>query len=311
MTMYYILGAVWMLALLSIFNSKKQNISTHDENKFKSKFHNELYQLSFSIPFVWFVEDDDNLTVKGKVVKEDLRNAGYTNKYTVRSFMTFKVLIFLICICLGGITVFIMQNASMLSQVLLNIKTEQQAMSAKDIITVFSFWLTLSLLPNLLLRGKVKKNIVSRNKDIPVLQMFIILMLRANKPITDIIFALSKLNTAHKESFEQGYRIYLRNKREGIDYLKSQFVGSRFFETFNLLEDIGEYAREDCIRILESNMKNIVEETALIKRKNDMSSLVYTQSSMLFPFAVIILLGAVPFVMMGLSLFAKSGLIGF
>lgn len=311
MVIYYIFGTIWALALLSIYNNQKINKMSFDENKFKKKFHNKLYRLSFSVPFVWFVEDDNNLTTKGKAVEKDLANANYDDKYTVRSFMTLKVVIFIICLGLGGLTALVMANASILSKLLLNIKIEQQPMEIKTITMAFGFWLIVSLLPNILLKIKVKKTIVSKNKDVPVLQMFIILMLRANKPITDIIFALSKLNTAHKDAFEQGYRIYLRNKKEGIEYLKNQFTGSRFNETFNLLEDIGEYAREDCIRILESNMKNIVEETALIKRKNDMSSLIYTQASMMFPFAVIILLGAIPIVMMGLSYFAKTGLIGF
>lgn len=305
---YIVFVLVWFLAFLSIINNIRTDKFDIDTNKFDSKFHNKLYELSFRIPFTWFVEDDKHLTQKGKKIYDKLKIAKLDKNYTVRSFMTLKVVVFFICVACAGLTILIMKNSALLSRVLLNIELEQRELTLENYALYAMIWLTLAFLPNLILDRKVKKVLANRSKDVPILQMFIILMLRANKTITDILYSLTKVNTYNRGVFDKGYRIYLRNKGEGIEFLKNNFKGTTFEETFNLLEDMGEYAREDCIRILESNMNNIVDETTMIRRKNDLTSMIYTQASMIFPFAVIILLGALPFVVLGINLFMNSGL---
>lgn len=304
---YFILLAVTLIiSSLSLINNMLLDKKNIDKNKFKSKFDNFIYRISFTIPFIWFVEDDDNLTPRGTSLYKKLEISGYLKKYTVRSFMAFKVFIFFICSVGAALTILIANNVSFFSQTLLNIKTETNSLEIKDMILVSAFWLIIPLIPNFTLKQKSKKAIVANNKDIPVLQMFVILMLRANKTVADIIYSLSRLNTVHKEYFEQGYRIYLRDKQEGMKYLKDHFFESRFVETFSLLEDVSEYAKEDCINILEANQKNIIEESAAIKRRNDLSRLIYSQASMFFPFVVLIVLGAIPIVFMGIQMFAQS-----
>ncbi|MDF2880106.1 MAG: hypothetical protein K0R54_663 [Clostridiaceae bacterium] len=306
---YGIVLTLWLIIMVLMYNTHLINkTQTIEFNKFESSWHNKFYQWSYVIPFKWFVEDDNNLTIKGDELKNKLKFANLLEKYTVSSFMTYKTLVFMICILLAGINLLIAKYSSQLSGILLGIETEAKELEVGTMLLISMFWLAISLIPNIILKSKVKRYTVISNKDIPILQMFIILMLRSSKTITEILFALSKLNTHHRFTFEQGYRIYIRNKHEGMEYLKDNFQSKKFVETFALLEDIGEYAKDDCIMILESNFKTIVEETALIKRKNDLSQLIYTQASMVVPFVVIITLTVMPLVVTSLNMLTDSGM---
>jgi hypothetical protein len=275
--------------------------------KFENKFFNEMYLMSYGVPFKWFVDDDERPTEKKTIeLQKTIALGGYDKYFTLRSYMTFKVFIAIIMLLIGGFVIIVADYWHIVGKLLFAVDSPpiKMTISSKG-ITVGSF-LGIGLIPNMILKSKVKKKLKNDVKDIPVLQMFIILMLRSNKTIAEILYALSRIDTPHKEVFEKSYRIYLRNKGEGIGFLKKHFEDTKFVDTFNLLEDIGEYARSECIRILENNMHSLVEETAMIKQRNDMTRLVFSQASMFIPFFAVIMLGVLPFIVMGLDIFANS-----
>lgn len=296
------IGAIFIYNSFTLRNDSKIN-----KEKFENKFFNEMYLLSFGLPFKWFVDDDERPTEKKtEELKKTIALGGYDKYFTLRSYMTFKVLVAMVMLLIGGIVVLMLDYWHVLSSALFAIESEPLSFTWATKIMIVASFLVVGLIPNMILKTKVKKKLKDDVKDIPVLQMFIILMLRSNRTIAEILFSLSKVDTPHKESFEKGYRIYLRNKGEGIHFLKEHFEGTKFVDTFNLLEDIGEYARSECIRILENNLHSLVEETAIIKERNDMSRLIFSQASMAVPFVAILTLGALPLVIMGLNMFANS-----
>jgi hypothetical protein len=301
--MVYIVNAVVLfIAFVWFFGQYKADKLKELNNPFESKFYRNLYTLSHIPPFTWFVEDDKDLTRKGLIMKDQLEKGGYANKLTVRSYMALKVILLLICLVAAGITLLVMYNTGAVTKVLLNIASNNgSSLTTKKIILVVSFYLFLALIPNQVIKNRAKKAIALHNKDLPMIQMFTILMLRSNKTVAEILFALSKLNTTHKEVFERGYRVYLRNKIEGMNFLRSKFDNHRFIEMFNLLEDIAEFAKKECISIMEGNMKALVEETNTIRRRNDMSRLVFSQASMILPYLGVIMLGAVPVILMSMK----------
>ena len=261
----------------------------------------------FGIPFKWFVDDDERPTEKKtKQLQKTIALGGYDKYFTLRSYMTFKVVITLVMLLIGGFFLLVIQYWDLIASLLFAVESEPVELSLGAKGAIVSAFLVVGLIPNFVLKSKVKTKLKNDAKDIPVLQMFIILMLRSNKTIAEILYALSKVNTPHKEVFEKSYRVYLRNKGEGMDFLKRHFHDSRFVDTFNLLEDIGEYARNETIRILENNLHSIVEETAMIKRRNDMSRLIFSQASMIIPFVSVMALGAIPLIVMGLTIFSAS-----
>lgn len=305
---YWFFFVIWVITVVMIYNSYSlKNEPRLQQPKFEKKFYNELYTMSFGIPFKWFVDDDENPThPKTKKLKAQLEMSGLDKYFTLRSYMTLKVLLLVVSLLAGGIVLLCMKYSYILSKILFNVETDPRPLTIQTTILVMCFFLLVALLPDILLKGRVKKKIKEHIKDIPVLQMFIILMLRSNKTIAEILYALSKINTPHRTAFEKGYRIYLRNQGEGLQFLKKHFKGTRFVETFNLLEDIGEYARSECIRILESNLASLVEEMNTIKRRTDMSHLIYSQASMFVPFVAILVLGAFPLIVMGIKIFMNS-----
>ncbi|WPS85405.1 hypothetical protein SMD22_01895 (plasmid) [Brevibacillus halotolerans] len=308
---YLIFLIVWTTLLLVVYIQSRANRGlASGEPSFGSPFCQEIYRMSYNIPFKWFVEDDKRLSPKGERVKELLELSGYDKNFTVRSFMAFKVFVFFVSILMAAITLLLLDNFPALFKAGMNeqsiVSQNIRGVSPDLTFMIIAFFMMFSLFPNIKVKNKAKKSIVARNRDLPMIYMFTILMLRSGKTVSEIVFALTKLNTHYKEVFERGFRMYLRNKHEGMVYLRSQFTNERFVEMFNLLEDIAEYAKDECVSIMESNMKSLVDETNMVKRRNDLSQLVYSQASMIVPFLAIILLGAVPVVIAFITIFASS-----
>lgn len=308
---FAIFGAVWIVVFFVLMTQiQTEKLNFKDKPEFITPFYDNVYHLSFVLPFKWFVEDDNNLTKKGLLMQEQLRITGNDKMFSVRSFMAYKVVLLIASLALGGFIILLMHNMGFITGFLLDLDSAKEkstgGLNPKTIILVLSACMIIPLMPGLKLKSQAKRALVTNTKDLPMIQMFTILMLRSNKTVSEILFALSKLNTSHRDVFERGYRIYLRNKQEGMAYLRSNFTHDRFIEMFNLLEDIAEYAREECIQIMESNRKSLVDDINSIKRKNDLSRLVYSQASMMVPFAAILLLGAAPVIIMGVSIMGGS-----
>lgn len=306
---YAIFFAVWAVVFLIVYSQTRASRAVEGDEQFEHPFFKEVYRLSYKAPFKWFVEENEHrLSPKGEKLKEQLELSGYDRNFTVKSFMAFKVMIFMASMVLAGISILLMDNMGKIMDLFLDLPptAADKGITLDMAIMTVMFYMMFALFPSISLKNKAKKAIVNQNKDLPMIHMFTILMLRSNKTVMEILFALTKLNTHHKEVFEQGYRMYLRNKSEGMSFYRSHFDNERFIEMFNLLEDIAEYAREETISIMESNMKSLVEDTNMIKRRNDLSQLVYSQASMVIPFLAVILLGAAPIIVMGIKIFTNS-----
>ncbi|WCF11413.1 hypothetical protein NDS46_31135 (plasmid) [Paenibacillus thiaminolyticus] len=304
---YVLFFIIWIGVLITVGIQIQAEKPIAGEPEFPKPIYRYIYRLSFAFPFKWFVDDDNNLTKKGSKLQEQLKYSGYDSFFTVRSFMAFKAMILLGSLFIGSALIVFLNNMDGIISVVSNVESNVgMNLKPKTIIMILCVCLLIGLMPNIRLKSKAKRALVEHSKDLPMIQMFTILMLRSNKTVSEILFALSKLNTKHREIFERGYRMYLRNKNEGLAYLRSSFDNERFIEMFNLLEDIAEYAREECIQIMESNMKSLINDINTIKRKNDLSKLVYSQASMIVPFSAILLLGAVPIIVMGLSILSGT-----
>ena len=193
-----------------IYNSYtlKNNPEINTE-KFEKKFFNEMYLLSFGIPFKWFADDDDRPTEKKTLeLKKTIALGGYDKYFTLRSFMTFKVVVAMAMLLAGGFVVVMVDYWHIVSKLLFAVESEPIEMELLNKVMILFPFLAVSLIPNIILKSKVKKKLKDDVKDIPVLQMFIILMLRSNKTIAEILYSLSRIDTPHKEAFEKSYRPY-------------------------------------------------------------------------------------------------------
>lgn len=280
------------------------------DKPFKKEWANKLYELSYSIPFIWFIDEKEK-SPKTKEIKQNLFYSGMTEYFNYRSFTTFKVILLILSIILFLIANIVIDNISVVTKVLFNIENIDIVAGNSNTIKNIKIYtgmilLVMNLLPNIYIRQKANLYKYYQIKDLPIIQLFIILMLRSKRPLSDIIFALSKLNTKYKEVFDTGYRIYIRDKKEGLSYIGKYFENTKFKETVNILNGLDEYSKEDSVKLLENNLADIIEDNKNIQRKRDISKVVLSQLSLVLPFVSIILLGFIPLVMLGISIFQKS-----
>lgn len=308
--MIYLFLFIALLLAVGLLNSFR--IETHRikiEEPFKNKWANLLYRYSFHMPFIWFIDEEEKSN-KTKELKTNLAKANLSHLFNYRSFTTLKVALLLGSIMIYLFFVLALNNADVLAQVLFNFQPKADELPSNNrnlYIIVAMVLLVCNLIPNLVLKYRVNVYEYYNIKDIPIIQMFIILMLRSKKPIGEVLFALSKINTRYKNIFDIGYRMYLRNKDEGLEYIKNSFGEEKFKETMNVLKDMGEYSREDSIKLLENNMQQLIEKNNATKRRSDLTNLVFSQSSLIIPFFAVIVLCLMPLVVYGIEVFESAG----
>jgi hypothetical protein len=282
--------------------------------KFNSKFSNFLYKISFKPPFSFFVEDEEGEEISERVekVKKLIILSNSSNLYDVRTFVTLKTFLFACVVIAFFGNIFFLMNAEGILSFIAGL--DRGTVKNVDLFTAFQQSLTLlmvisvvPLLPSMKMKNKVQKIKIEKDKDLPVLQIFLILFLRANKTIEEMLFSMSKLNTAYKNTFEQAYRISTRDKREAIKHLKQAFENETFIESLDVLKDLQDYAKDDCVKIMESNLVIITNELETNKRQADLSSLVYSQAAIAIPFAAVLLLAGAPIAQYAINIISNLG----
>ncbi|WCK57694.1 hypothetical protein PP175_27035 (plasmid) [Aneurinibacillus sp. Ricciae_BoGa-3] len=310
-TVIYALLLVAFLIALGLMNSVRiERTKIHIKSPFKLKWANALYRYSYYMPFIWFI-DEKEVNKKTKDIKKKLAEANLTHVFNYRSFTTMKVGLLISSIVLFGFILLIINNGGTVAKFLFNIKQIDINGNTTGSLTklkagVLIVLAILNIIPNIYVKRRADMYKYFHLKDIPVVQLFIILMLRSKKTIGDILFALSRINTRYKDIFDTGYRMFIRNKEDGLQYIKESFGETNFKETINVLKEMGEYSREDSIKLLENNMQQIIEKNNASKRRTDLSKLVYSQSTIAIPFIAIIVLCFVPLAVWGIHIFSQA-----
>lgn len=308
--MYVLIVGALLLSITLLFElNGSEKVNKEIYLPFDVGWANSLEALSYKQPFKQFIDEDEK-DLRTKDLRANINKANLGHLFTPRSFTTMKVAIMFSAVIM-----------SLISNAIMNAKTPILVtffnMNAEDIsptefstkIVVFSIFIAFSLAPNYILKSRVAKMDFLNRKDIPVIQLFVILMLRSKCTVSDVLFSLSKVNTIHRGTFETGYRIYVRNKDEGFDFLQKRFEGLGFDQAVVTLREIGDYSREDSILLLENNMEQIVAENNANKRNKDIKSMIFAQGAIAVPFVAIILLGIAPLITYGFSALNGSGVI--
>lgn len=299
------------IAFFMVYSTSPTSGRIANEKPFQSEFFNDIYGMSFSAPFKWFINPDMK-DPKVKDITMKIAEANLGNKINYRSFVTIQILIFITSIVLFLISSVLIDNSEAVISFLFNVQIgnlgDTGTSPGKSKLVVFMMLLVLAILPKFWLKFQADNNRYFYLKDMPIIQLFIILMLRSKRTLSEVLYVLSRTNTRYKKMFETGYRIYLRNKSEGFEYLKVCFTGTKFEETLTILQDYNEYAHADSITILENNMEEMVQFTNNLKRKNDLSKLLYSQGSLIIPFLAVIVLGLVPLAIYGNSFLHQASM---
>lgn len=296
------IGLALSIGILYIILSQVSEKKMIDK-PFLNEFSNELYVLSYSSPFKWFVNPDEN-DERVKDIKRLIIDANESHRLNYRVYVTIQILLLMFAMFFLFIFSFLADNSVVIFQFLFNIKIDisNPTTMTQIKIGVGVLLLSLSIVPKYYLSNKAKKNKFFFLKDLPILQLFIILMLKAKRPLNEVIYVLSTTNTIYKPIFDTGYRIYIRDKNEGMKYLMDAFADTKFEETIQVLFEYGEYSKNDTMIVLENGLKDITEYTNTLKRRKDISGNVFSQLSLALPFLSAMLLMFAPLVSYGLSL---------
>lgn len=303
---------IWMvfsfLSLLCILAQYLKTVAKKTEKKiimekpFQDDLPNELYALSFTQPFAEAINPDEN-DEKVLDLEKLIAEAGLSHKVNYRVYTVILLLIALVGFGIFLLFMLMSDQLAFMMKILLNIDagTADPAYK-KNLATVIVAAICLAcLMPKMYLKNRAKRNEFHFQKDLPILQLFIILILRAKRPISELLYVLSKTETRYKELFSNAYRVYLRNEDEGFVNLKKTFRATKMASTMNVLSEFNDYSKEESLMLLENNLEDIIQETNSMKRKKDITGAVMSQGSLMFPLISAVLLGLLPLAMYGMN----------
>lgn len=276
------------------------------EKIFENETSNFLHGLSYLKPFIWFINPDEE-DVKVKKMQVTLNKAGLHTKLNYRSFTSLQILLLLGALFVFALLFFSLEAWIFLVAFLFNLPIEttpESLLNARLIIAVGLMFAMMA--PQMIVRMRAKRNEFLFSQDLPLVQLSIILMLRARRPIGDIFFEMSRTENRYREIFETGYRMYVRDKNDAYEYLHRQFDGTGFEDAIQVLEQMGEFSKDESIIVLENGLQNLIKTGQDKKRGKALAGNLASQFSMLLPFGGVILLGGVPVVVYALSMFNST-----
>ena len=293
--------AIVIVIVMMFFSQRMKH-----EKLFSNETANFFHGLSYLKPFVWFInpdESDDKVMARQKMINQ----AGLHTKLNYRSFVSFQISLLLV-----GIFVYVVLSLSLgawlsLIGFMFNIpiETNPQALQNTRILMGIGFLLAM-FAPSTYLRVRANRNKFLFTQDLPLVQQQIIMLLRARRPVSDILFELARTNNRYQEIFETGYRIYLRDRSEGYEYLRNQFIGTGFEEAITILERMGEFSKDESLQVLENGLQQLIRFGNEKKKGRATFGTLVSQFSMMLPFGGVILLGAVPVIVYAFSMLGSG-----
>lgn len=290
-----ILINIFMFLILLIYANylkiKKMDIQ---KDKFEGKLFNLLYLISYSFPINVFVKESRVLNKREKKIKKKIQKLDLDYKFNLRSFMAIRfLLLFLSLYIFFAIVGTIKYYKGDSFNILANFH-------------YIIIALLIPYIPDIYLKKKEREYQKFFQDEVIVLQLFMILLIKSNSTIEDILFAFSKMRTYYKKSFEKAYRMSLRDKTEALNYLEAKFKNSAFGDSFNVLKNMYQYSREDTVRILQANLRKVEKEGLNQKRRKELTKFSFSQVSVIVPFLIVVFLGAIPFIHYAIHVMVSS-----
>lgn len=271
---------------------------------FQTVISNELYALSFSPLFKNFVNDneqDEQVLDQNKMIAE--AKLGHLMDYRVLT--TLKIIMMFVAAMLTLIMFLLSDYTGPIIEFLFGFPAKE----GKDLTAVYLvviIGLVMILIPNRMVKSRSNKNKVGFQEDLPILQLFIVLLLGANRPIGEILYILSKTEMRYNSIFSTAYRIYLRDRGAAFDYLRSMFHGTHFTDTIDILATYQDYSKKDSLIILKNNMEILQEDVINYKKGKNIGKNLFTEGSIALPFVALMLLGVAPIIVYALGMMSSA-----
>lgn len=297
------IGIIYLLIRLLLSQSLGR------KTPFNNDYTNLFYNLADVAPFKWFVEENPK-HIKALTMNHLIKEAKMEKVLDYRSATAMQIALFFM-----GITGFVLINLALTPLInifsfLLNLDA-YGLLSDQTTMNMIRIGIVMVLLiPALLIKPYLKKraknNEIDFIKDLPLLQLFIILMLRSNRTINEVMYVLSTTKSTYQPTFQRAYLVYLRDPHEAFDFLEEIFDGTLIIETVFTLRDYSEYDKEESIRTLENNQEEIEEFTKQARKQAEAGRNLMATVSMAFPFLAVLALGAAPLAYWALGLISNG-----
>lgn len=303
-------GAIFLAAytcLLLAPRRKKQRVKYNYDalNKpFSKTWANDLYIISFKDPIASFLPDDD---MDEKAVKNNqiIAKAGYSDLMDYRVLTTLQLILFAVAVVVTALIGFLLVNSLDVWCKLFNLQPEE--VSPMSVFAVVGCVLIFgAMLPKIYISSKASNIEAEFIKHLPILQIFIVTMIKSNRPFQDILYTLGNAETVYKSIFANAYRIYVRDKEGAFNYLKNAFAGTGWVNSINVLRSGDKFSQEETCKTLSNQLRDLEEEVSMMKGgKRNLKSLI-SEGSIALPFAAIMLLGIAPVVMYAFDMINKA-----
>ena len=299
--------AAILLALYGALMTAPRKATAADKNlvfmdemdkPFDNYISNALYEMSFKPPFVWFIPDDPEAE-RAKDMNATISKANFDNIMNYRVFITAQTLIMIFATIVAWILSMIFNNSQVLLKLLFNVNTSG---STPTFVILLVVSMCLAMVPRLYIKMRADSRHSKFVGDLPVLQLFIILMIRSQRTIPEIFYVLSKSEMQYTEIFSNAYRIFLRDREQAFVYLRGAFHNTPFIDSLTVLETFDDYSKDDSANILQGQLESIIESVAVLKKNKNVLLGLITEGSIALPFMAIMLLGVVPIIFYGLDM---------
>ena len=302
--MFLAIFIVLILIVSALISKPKKYEVKRDltDRPFDNPWSNWLYELSYSEFFSAFIPETEDLA-KSIEINAIIARAGLASKMNHRVYTTIQILIFLFAGFATMFLGFVVSNSTGVIKLLFNV--DVPAGSITPYMVIGCFLMLFALLPRLVLQfiaGNQEEGFV---KDLPVLQLFIILMIKSKRTVGEIIYTLSRTNTRYKGVFSIGYQLFIRDRKECFAYLADVFKSTGFKDTIIILETNEEYSREESINILQSKIDNLLDDVEAAKKHRGVLKGLLAEGSIALPFAAFALLSVVPVLFYALDMLSN------
>jgi len=119
-------------------------------------------------------------------------------------------------------------------------------------------------------------------------------MIRSKRPIGETLYTLTKTEGRYRNIFSTGYRMFLRDKDAGFQYLESAFAKTSFRDSINVLATCDEYSREYSAESLSSKMPTLLDDVAAAKKGKGVLRGLMSEGSIALPFVAVMMLTVGP-----------------
>lgn len=290
----------------AIQNQKKDPRLIYDINDapFDNALSNKLYQMSYSSFFGSFLPESADMP-KAQDQDKMFAESGFATKLNYRVFGTVQIMLFIAAFAATFLIGGIMALNPWIVKLLFNIEMAKGEFG--PFLFIGMILILLCLVPTLFFKSKANSRHAGFIKDLPILQLFIVLMLKSQRSTAEILYTLGKTNTRYREIFDIAYRISIRSQTEAFDYLRNAFAGTAFVDTITILATSEEYSKQDSIEVLEGRIDSLIQDVENIKGEKGVIKGLLSEGSIALPMIGLMVLVVVPILIYAMNMMNTAG----